>query len=43
MQQALPGNSKPLTEKQLYQFDEYIKIQAIISAYQAVLPSNTNR
>jgi tRNA (adenine22-N1)-methyltransferase len=43
MQQALPDNSKPLTEKQFYQFDEYVKIQAIISAYQAVLPSNTNR
>ncbi len=42
-QQALPGNSKPLTEKQFYQFDEYVKIQAIISAYQAVLPSNTIR
>ncbi len=42
MQQALPGNSKPLTEKQFYQFDEYVKIQGIISAYQAVLPSNTN-
>ncbi len=42
IQQALLDKSEPLTEKHYYQFEEYLKIQTIITAYQAVLPNNTN-